>query len=55
MNVHYFIEEVKNLEKWLWKHDYEDLPIEIFDKRGEKIEMFNFSIDLDRDVIEINK
>ena len=54
MNVRDFISEVEQLEMWLDDRNSGDLPIEIFDKRGNKVEFLKFSIDLSRNVIEIH-
>lgn len=54
MKVSEFFAEAKMLEKWMDTRGYQDMPIEIFDKRGDLIETFRFSVDRKREVIEIN-
>jgi len=49
-----FFSEAEMLKKWMEDRGYEDMPIEVFDKRGNKIETFRFSVDLERQVIEVS-
>ena len=55
MKTSEFFAEAKMLQEWMEDRSYPDMPIEIFDKRGELIDAFRFGIDIDRDVIEISE
>ena len=53
MKTSEFFAEAKMLKRWMEDRGYNDMPIEVFDKRGKLIETFRFSVDLKRNVIEI--
>lgn len=53
MQVSEFFQEAEMLKKWLEDRGYTDMPIEFFDKRGDLIDTFRFSVDIKRQVIEI--
>ena len=52
MKASEFFQEAKMLQKWMEDRGIGNLPIELFDKRGNLIETFRFSVDLERQVIE---
>lgn len=53
MKVSEFFRDVKMLEKWMNDRNLSDMPIEVFDKRGELVDQFVFSVDIKRQVVEI--
>lgn len=55
MKVEEFIKKVKELDEWFDGRYNKDMPIEIFDEQGNMIEDIRFSVNLSRDVLEINQ